>query len=92
MIGAVDINKALERIATGTGVEPGLQAAQPENAGGDQIGLGGPGVGPVGIVEPCGLAGDEDRAMRCAVAIAFGDAMQADGSALAVLDAGNRFE
>ena len=78
--GAVNVNVACVGIHVAAPVESGLETFEPEYASGDFC---------IGQAFPCianGLARLENCAGRPAVADLFGDAMQAQGSAIGAFD------
>ena len=89
MVGAVDVDVTVVSIDVATEVDAWFEAAQPEDAAGDEIGrlLG---VGEFGEVPAGGDAAFENHAGGLSCADAFGDFVQAARCAEGVFDVGWR--
>lgn len=88
VVGAVDVDVPGKGIDSGAGVEAFLEAAQAEDAGGDEGALAGAAVGPV---LPALAGGDpalEDRSGWGVVAMAGGDFVEAPRGSTGILEAG----
>lgn len=89
VVGAVEIDVATVGVDFAVAVYAGFEAAQPEDATGDELGLLDV-LGELGEVTAGGYAGFEYHAGRLAGADAFGDFVQAARGAEGVLDVRRR--
>lgn len=85
LVGAVDINVAVVGIDLAAEVDAGFEAAEAEDAGGDEVGFV---VGVFGVVSAGGDAAFEDHAGRLAGSDAFGDLVPAARGAEGVAEIG----
>src|SRR4051812_16479975 len=89
LIGAMNVNISVMGIDLSAAVYAGFEAAQPEDAAGDKVGIG-VRFRQFGIVPTGGNTRLEDHADRLAGADAFGNFMQAPWGAEGVLNVGRR--
>lgn len=84
VVGAVDVDVAGKSIYAGAGIDPVFEAAQPEDAAGDEVPFG---RGQAGVDFAGGAAALKDHAAGGAGAVLFSDFMEAPGCAEGILDA-----